>query len=160
VKKFINLTNGLAWGHLVAPDGYVRIQSTYLEQKHFSKVIEDLDYTFLLPLVSGEECVVLDASHRSGGVSRAIYQGLPWIKYVVELRCKGLESQDIRVKGNNVAPYFKEQAARLSSRAKVKLAYAKKFAKLDQDPLRLSGRGLKTIHDGDYDHFVEIYHAM
>lgn len=154
---FANLTNGLEWCKLLRPDGYVRIQSTHLEQKLWSKVIEDLDYTFLLPLVAGQRCVVLDGSHRKDGVSRAIYQGLPWIKYVVELRCKGIESQDIRVKGNNVAALFAYESRKLSQNAKAKLAYAKKFADAYGEPVRLEGRSVTTVYDGDYDHFAEIY---
>ena len=159
---FVNMTNGLEWVSLLRPDGLIRIQSTHLEQKLWSQVIEDLDYTFLIPLVAGCECVVLDASHRKDGVSRAIYQGLPWIKYAVEVRCKGLNPQDVRVKGNNVAPYFKQQISRLSDRAKAKLSYAKKFTAniYDQDPVRLSGRSIFTGYDGNYKFYKELYHEM
>ena len=147
---------------MLRPNGLVRIQSTHLEQKLWSQVIEDLDYTFLVPLVAGCECIVLDASHRKDGVSRAIYQGLPWIKYAVEVRCKGLNPQDVRVKGNNVTAYFQQQVSQLSSRAKAKLSYAKKFTVsiYDREPVRLSGKSIFTAYDGNYALYKEIYHEM
>ncbi len=157
---FVNMTNGLEWIRLLRPDGLVRIQSTHLEQKLWSRVIEDLDYSFLIPLVSGTECTVLDASHREDGKARAIYQGIPWIKYVVELRCKGYTPKGVRVRSNDVTEYFAEQARKLSPRAKAKLDYAKKFtAPNDFGPVRLEGRSIKTVYDGDYDYFRTLMHS-
>lgn len=168
MKTFLNLTNGLEVAGLIKHDGYVRIQSTHLEQKLWSRVIEDLDYSFLLPVVSGAQVRVVDTSHRPDGVSRAIYQGLPWIRFALQtevLQLGNPEATRVFVKGMNCSCYFSHQVRRLSPAAKQKLRYLRKFVPrtagvmVTGHDIRLEGMSAHTERDGDYAYFVNHYHS-
>lgn len=149
--NFLNLTNGLEYAPLMKVDGFVRIQSTHCEQKLWSRVIEDLDYSFLLPLVQGVDIHVYDTSHRPDGNPRALFQGLEWIRFVVERRT--FERDYVpRVHNQNVVAYFRGESDRLSEYGKAKLKYLRKFARPGV-ALRLTGHSKHTKRDGDYDYF-------
>lgn len=127
MKIYLNLTNGLEY--LKELPSYkwkfVRIQSTKCEQKDWNFIIEDLDYEFLFDVGRGEIVYVFDKSERKE-MSRALYQGLEWIKYVLNRRWLGKIIVP-KVKDNNVSTYFDIQYNKLSRRAKKKLDYVKKF---------------------------------
>lgn len=156
---FLNLSNGVVYPGPF--DGLVRIQSTWCEQKLWSRIIEDLDYTFLIPLALGRRCVVVDVSARKAE-PRAIYQGLPWIKFALETHdwfhnnpgdanraFLIAHPEAAYVKGMNVGPYFMEQYLQLSDAAKVKLKYQQQFASYGV-PIRLNGLSINSSIDGDY----------
>jgi hypothetical protein len=129
IINYINLSSGLIW--LDEPTGpinninYVRIQSTTCEQKRWSEIIEDLSEDFFVHLALGHTCVVWDGSAKKD-VSRALYQGLPWILYACELNWYGQAKIPV-VRGNNVNSYFFQCYQKLSNRAKKKLTYLKKY---------------------------------
>lgn len=127
MKIYLNLTNGLEY--LKELPSYkwkfVRIQSTKCEQKDWNFIIEDLDYGFLFDVAGGEIVYVFDKSERKE-MSKALYQGLEWIKYVLNRRWYGKIIVP-KVKRNNVSIYFNTQYNKLSRRAKKKLDYVKKF---------------------------------
>jgi hypothetical protein len=150
---FLNLTNGIEYlQHFAGPVRFVRIQSTACEQGLWNKIIEDLDYTFLMFLAQGYECVVLDYSNKNA-LSRALWQGVPWIEYVLHRRWL---RQDINifVKSHNSKEFFSQKYAELSKAAKNKIDYAKKF--LNCKIIRLRKMGLRTSHDGDYDYYRKL----
>lgn len=104
---FINLSSGVAW--LATDDGpkdwsFVRIQSTACEQKRWGFIIEDLSYEFLIHAAMGNVCRIWDTSARKK-VSRAIYQGLPWVKYAVERVWFSRRSPAL-VRGFDASEYF------------------------------------------------------
>ena len=85
MRAYANLTSGISAAAYGPPDGYVRFQSTLLEQKQWGKFIREVDYNFLADLAKGEMVVVTDRvtpDHMKWG-SRAQWQGLPLIEYVV-----------------------------------------------------------------------------
>lgn len=153
MKIYANLTNGIS----EIPDGLplrcVRIQSSHCEGKKWDLILRDLDYTFLMDLASGEEVVVVDASHRGSGMSRAVFQGIPWIRFALERRWFNRPNTPF-VKGMNVFPYFDEAYYKISRKTKNKLDYVKKF--LTTDEIKLSGRSVYTSHDGQYDWYKSV----
>jgi len=156
MKYYLNLTNGIEWildlDVPVKDIGCIRIQSTKCEQKDWSYIIEDLDYQFLLDLALGEDVIVLDCSPKKD-VSRALYQGVEWIKYVLNRRWFDRE-ENCFVKGNKVNNYFKEEYKLLSRRAKNKLDYVKKF--IITDKIYLQGMCKTTSMDSNYEGYKQI----
>lgn len=156
MKYYLNLTNGIEWVQdlnvPIKDIGCIRIQSTKCEQKDWSYIIEDLDYQFLLDLALGEDVVVLDCSPKKD-VSRALYQGVEWLKYVLNRRWFDRE-EDCFVKSNKVNNYFNEEYKLLSRRAKNKLDYLKKF--LLTDKIYLQGICKGTSMDSNYEGYKQI----
>ena len=129
---FLNLTNGLEmlltrrrldW-HMV------RIQSTWCEQKRWSAIVEELSDEFLFFLAQGVRCEVMDYNSKDRP-PRALWQGLPWIKYATE-RCWFDRHRRVYVRGNDVTRYFGECYDELGERAKKKLNYARRFLTCDR----------------------------
>ena len=126
-KLFLNLTNGIESlkTYPIKDAHFIRIQSTYCEQKRWGKILQDLDYDFLMYLAKGEDCVVHDYSaHKK--ISRALYQGIPWIRYAI-LRTWGLYIHSVFVKNYNVTEYFKKCYDKLTEEDLRKINYVKKF---------------------------------
>jgi len=141
---YANLTNGIEMLH---SGPFVRIQSTACEQKRWSFIIEDLENDLLLHLARGYHCVICDCGHN--GEPRALWQGLPWIRYVLERVWLG-HVTPVLVRGHNVENYFAGQYEQLSVRAKTKLRYFRRF--LATTEIFLRGQWRATEHDGQY-HF-------
>ena len=84
--NYLNLTNGLEYMSEIKKFGFdfkfVRIQSTYCEQKLFDRLIQDLDYNFLFDIAQGNIIRIYDTS-RNKKQSRALYQGVEFIKYSI-----------------------------------------------------------------------------
>src|SRR3989304_3594428 len=154
IKHFINLTNGIEALLYNAPDGigFIRIQSTACEQKRWDFILQDLDNNFLMWLAIGAECVVIDFGANKN-VPRAIYQGLEFVRYVLNRRWLGLAIKPI-VRGNNVSEYFSEQYDKLSDSTLKKLDYFKKFLLCHE--IKLSSIASETCHDGQYEYYKEI----
>lgn len=148
IRHFLNLSNGLEF----APDlkvswGLVRIQSTWCEQKRWWPIIQDLDYTFLLALASGEPVFVYDTSAQKD-TSRAIYQGLEWVKYACNRVWFDNTTVPI-VRGNDCSSYFAECWKEKTEPAIRKLRYCKKFVL--SSGISLSTVCRRSIFDGKYD---------
>jgi hypothetical protein len=153
---YLNLTNGLEDFH-VENFRVCRIQSTALEQKLFSKVIEDLDYDLLFNLASGNKCIIHDFSARKKE-SRALYQGIPWIKYYLTRFWFDKELNPCNVKSINCRTYFKEVYEKIDHCNKVK--YFKRLIgnnELSNRNVHLEGTCRKTSHDGDYKFYSDIF---
>ena len=133
----------------------IRIQSTACEQKRWSFILEDLSYEFLIHAAMGDTCRVWDTSARKE-VSRAIHQGLPWIKYAMERRWFAKSAAAI-VRGCNAEGYFDQCYRQLSDRAKGKLDYASKF--LATDTVRFDSRCKQSGLDGKYDELSAMLQA-
>jgi len=145
---YLNLTNGLEFCSLYPNHKYVRIQSTYCEGKFWQRIIQDLDYDFLLNIVSGKKVIVVDASGKKN-IPRSLYQGIPWIEYVLSRRWlhKVIKS---KVKGIPCGEYFEEQYKNLSRPTKKKLDYVKKFLNSNLSEIKIKCISYSTKHDGDY----------
>lgn len=152
---YLNLTNGIEALQIFPIDNikFVRVQSTKCEQKDWSFIIEDLDYNFLFDLAAGNEVVVIDFSARKKK-PRSIYQGFIWIEYVLNRRWFNKKIVPF-VKNHNVQKYFDFQYDRLSSRAKKKLDYVKKF--LFAKNILLHTISYSTNLDSNYDAYKKIW---
>jgi hypothetical protein len=146
-KHFVNLTNGIeAIRHIEGEYSFIRIQSTACEQKRWDFILQELDYNFLVSLALGYECVVYDYGANKP-VPRAVYQGLEFVRYVLNLHWFGRETPAY-VKGHNAAGYFRLVHAQLEERTLKRLDYFRKFLLADRLNLRVVTDA--TTHDGDY----------
>ena len=128
----MNLTNGLAC--TVENPRYLRIQSTWCEQKLWADVLWTLGADFYYHLARGEQIIVHDQSERRRE-TRACWQGLAWVRYCCE-RAWGLPvSPPIMRGGHSAEGYFQTQYEALPERIHTYLAYYKQQA---TGPLLLS----------------------
>lgn len=155
-KHYINLTNGIDYIDELSKCKFiykfVRIESTACEQHLWDKVIHELDYNFLLDLALGYNVVVYDTSvHKD--TSRAIYQGLEFIKFVLNLVWFN-KKIEIKIHDNNhmnCTNYFMEEYKKLKDSTIKKIKYVKKF--LNTDKIFLIGASKHTKFDGNYEHY-------
>jgi hypothetical protein len=165
---FFNLTNGigalkfinnpinkdlLGLGPIKDPH-FVRIQSTACEQKRWDFILQDLDHTFLLNLAIGNDCIVWDCSHK--GKSRALYQGLSWIKFALQVYWFE-QFQTPFVKTCKVTDYFNQcytEYVHNNAPLEKKLGYYVKFLNLEKE-IHLSGKWFQTPDDGNYELFAK-----
>lgn len=153
MRHFVNLTNGIeAVPNITEPYAFIRIQSTACEQKRWDFVLQELDYTFLLALASGEVCAIYDYGANKP-VPRALYQGVEWVRYALTRRWLGVEVTPY-IRGHQVLRYFRECYAALDRRTFAKIDYVRKF--LNTDELRIDVRTGSTEHDGNYEYYARI----
>lgn len=158
-RTYLNLTNGLefitahtdSWGSTLP---VVRIQSTACEQKRWDFILQDLDYQFLIDLALGFDVVVIDGSARKSE-SRAVYQGLVWIKYALTRLWLSKASTTV-VRGTDCSTYFAHCFAELDRSTIAKLKYVKKF--LATDEVHLSGICFGSTLDGNYEKLIQQLH--
>lgn len=110
-------------------------------------------------LALGHECVVYDFGARKP-IPRAVYQGLEFVKYVLNRRWLGKEyvtnvnrsrNEDRK---NNCNEYFSKCYERLEDRTKKKLDYFLPY--INTDGINLKCITACTKHDGDKEFYREI----
>jgi hypothetical protein len=112
----------------------------------------------LLALAVGDEVIIYDAGSRSkNGVSRVVWQGIPFIKYALHVAwdIPVTAASEPRVKAHVVTGYFDEVLGGLTDAAIKKLRYFKKFA--DTNVINLEGVTKPSVHDGRGD---DIYRSL
>ena len=151
--NYINLTNGIETIPTLSGNyKFIRIQSTICEQKLWDKLIQELDYDFLMNLALGNECIVYDFGARKP-IPRAVYQGLEFVKYVLCRRWLNKEyiSNVNRTKNkerkNNCNDYFDKCYWALQNRTKKKLDYFLPY--INTEEIKLEHITDCTQHDGD-----------
>ena len=172
LKIYINLTNGLEFlkfpltrelfllQHRYSSDpktyfnglrdvAFVRIQSTWCEQKRYGDIINALSDDLLMNLAIGNECYIFDASRRKRG-SRALWQGVNFIRDALMFFLFG----KTRKHPNGMHVDFENRIKSLNKNAVNKLKYYKKF--LITSEIALNAVCAKTEHDGDYEYFKSI----
>jgi len=124
--NYLNLTNGLQAieRNELEYYRYLRLQSTACEQKRWDFIIQDLDNDFLMNLALGNDCVVYDYSEKKN-CTRALYQGLEWVKYVLSRRWFGADVIPL-VRGHNCQKYFDDCYNKLDKKTFRKIDYFKK----------------------------------
>lgn len=104
---YANLTSGAELSPIGAR--VVRIQSSHLEAFALWNVVADLDYGFLFD-AAFRGVILHDCGSRRGAVSRAQWQGVPWILWAYErarARCeRDAIAQPVLINGVNVAHDF------------------------------------------------------
>lgn len=155
---YVNLTTGLEYFDHPAfgldfndVTGFTRLQSTALEQVRYDEFITQVPDDMIFRLALGQECWVYDAGSRSpNGVSHVIWQGLPFIKYVLWRTWfphTPLPEKPV-VHQMNVSGFFELQYEALSPRNYKRLAYPRRRG-FDPRRPRLHGAPLRAEHDGD-----------
>jgi hypothetical protein len=150
---YVNLTNGLEAIEKLKEFRTIRIQSTACEQKRWDFIIQDLDNDFLFNLAIGNLCIVYDYGANKK-VSRALYQGIPFIKYCLEKYwLKEIQTVPI-VRDNNCSAYFNDMYKILDKRTFKKLDYFIKF--LNTTVINLKIISASTKHDGDINFYKNL----
>lgn len=139
---YTNLSRGILCPHQDWLDGegypkkWVRIQSTQCEQKLWADVLKTLGPQFYMDVASGERVMVHDHSERDRE-SRAMWQGLSWIRFALNREWFGKETHSVVRNGCNVTPYWKRAFNNLSRPDRAQLKYYGSFALLDLEEVRL-----------------------
>ena len=137
----INLTTGLEWN--IEADSYSRLQSSHLESKAWQKFIDSVDDNILYNLARGNDVNIYDTSSRNlDGISRVVWQGIPFIKYTLE-RTWELPQNKPFFKGHNVARLLNDLYNQLN---KKRIRYYSKF--VCTDTVRLNGYSKRSLLDG------------
>ena len=147
---YLNLTNGLEAleNFYFSNLDFIRIQSTKLEQHLLEDVLMDLDYDFLMHLALGYRVRIYDFSIKK--TSRAMWQGVKWIEYVLN---KIWFNRKIKIeRGMHI--YFEEKYKELSKKARKKIKYFRKFLKTDHLDIGVICEA--TQFDGDYDYYSSV----
>jgi hypothetical protein len=124
---FINLSNGLACAD--RPEGdvhFLRLQSTWCEQKRWADVLATIGPDFLFHLATNDVLIIHDRSERPR-LTRALWQGVPWVRYACQ-RAWGLPVERALVRGGvDVSTYFEKQYVAIAPRLVRQIAYFGKY---------------------------------
>jgi hypothetical protein len=126
--NFINLTNGI---QAIEDYGlkdlhFIRIQSTWCEQKEWERIILTISDDFLMHAALNVPCVVYDYGANKP-VPRAIWQGLEWIKFVLT---RIWYNEDYRIEGRGgvaMENYFNSEIHKLSETVWNRIAYYRRY---------------------------------
>ena len=154
VKFYLNLTNGIEALEKQGfrDGGFIRIQSTACEQGRWDFILQELDYNFLMDIALGNNVCVVDFGANKE-VPRALYQGVAFIKYVLNRRWLNTIIQPT-VRGNDCAKYFDECYRNLDKRTLKKIDYFRKFVKTKEiEIFRVSA---PTDKDGNYEYYRDL----
>lgn len=164
IHHFLNLTNGIEAlpkiKSLGEPYSFIRIQSSLCEAKNWQKLLAELDYDFLMHLAIGDTCAVHDYSQQKES-PRAIFQGLQFIRYVLERRWFGFQGK-ILIKGKDCTEYYQNEYDKIfihsqdkyKDSIKSKLDYFKPY--LAKSYISLVSCPGKTIHDSKKEFYRNI----
>lgn len=159
-KIFINLTSGIDAIEREGLDpsqlSFIRIQSSHCEEHQWEQILTGLDSNFLLHAALGRRCIVYD-SGSDGDLSKAVYFGLEWIKYVLNRRWLGRDYIP-DVKGKNTEEYFEQEYYKLSKKCKRRIDYFRKL--LLTGEIHIEGRCVKSVHDNQYEYFREMLRTL
>lgn len=149
---YLNLTNGIEYLKQFNNVRYIRIQSTACEQKRWEYILSQISDDFLLNLAIGKMIIVFDTSARKE-VSRALYQGLEFIKWVIYKEWFDIDYK-ADVKGYNCQQYFEEQYRTIDKTIKKKYKYFRKFLLCDRINLEYICK--QSGLDGNYEEYATI----
>ncbi|MEU6719761.1 hypothetical protein ABZ897_50615 [Nonomuraea sp. NPDC046802] len=122
---YLNLTRGLLCAPHVPDPRYLRLQSTWCEQKRWADVLWTLGPDFYQHLASGP-VTVHDVSERPR-TTRACWQGLAWVRFACERLWKAPSSPAIVRNGHDMTAYFAGELARLDQRVTKFVRYFSSF---------------------------------
>ncbi|GAA3832383.1 hypothetical protein GCM10022226_62010 [Sphaerisporangium flaviroseum] len=112
---YLNLSRGLLCAPHVEQPRFLRLQSTWCEQKRWADVLWTLSPDFYYTLAIGQALTVHDVSERPR-VTRACWQGLAWVRFA----CARLWGTDRGPapgrSGMDMSPYFTRELNALDRR--------------------------------------------
>lgn len=106
--------------------GFLRLPSTWCEQKLWYRILESLSTEFYIA-ASGWEVVVHDRSEKARR-TRAQWQGLSWVRYALNRRWHGTETVEVSRNGMVVSPYWDHIYRNMPKRTKNLLDYYGSFS--------------------------------
>lgn len=160
VKHYINLTNGIEAipEYNLSHYSFIRIQSTACEQHLWDRLLQELDYDFFMNVALGIECVIYDYGTRKP-VSRAVYQGVEFIKFVLNKFWYGVTDEVFITRSRNsahkvnVTDYFNKAYYSLSEQTRTKLKYFQPFL---GGKVNIRCITSSTTHDNDKEFYAQI----
>lgn len=155
IRHYINLSNGIeALPSLVAEHDrvrFMRLRSTDCEHKHWAEIIDTLPDDFLLDLAAGRRVIVHDraCSDRAGGLSRAQWQGLAWVRYALARADWGPCGASDGGPRSAAPGYWLQVWETIPGATKGRLRWFSKWVQVDE--IRLECQGGIAEHDGDHE---------
>jgi hypothetical protein len=154
-KYFVNLTTGIEF----LPDlegveiHFLRLQSTACEQGRWNYILNTVDANFLMYLALGAECFVFDMTSRYGGrrPSRAIWQGLEWIKYSLN---RAWFDEEIECPYGQHKHFQNIYDHNLYKKTKRRLKYFKNF--LHTEAIDVKTFCHRTVKDSDFNFYRKV----
>jgi hypothetical protein len=150
-RNYVNLSNGIEALAGLDPVSvrFMRLQSTDCEHKHWAQILDGLPDDFLIDLALGRMVVVHDrsCSMRCGGLSRAQWQGLAWVRYALSRAGWGVVDPGTTVRGNDVSSYWRECWDKLPGDTVGRMRWYSRWVQVDT--IRLECHGGLVLHDGD-----------
>lgn len=105
--EFVNLTRGLLCGRDVEAGRYLRVQSTWCEQKRWSDVLLTTSPDLFFHAAQGHVCVVHDRSERER-LTRAQWQGLSWLRFACSTAWYGKAEPEYARRGQRIDGYWQQ----------------------------------------------------
>lgn len=168
---YLNMTDGLEALPILQeaniPMSRIRfssIQSTHLEQKNLDFMLNRLGPDFLMNLALNRTCIVIDFG-TDKTISRAIYQGIPFIKYCLEkiwFDCVPdkviIQAREYDATYQNVTDLYARWFHNLNRRTKSYLRRFKKYANINNfdNTVKLLGISQRTTLDGKSEYYIDI----
>jgi|WetSurMetagenome_2_1015567.scaffolds.fasta_scaffold162263_2 hypothetical protein len=163
-KHFVNLTNGIEHIEELLEMGcdvnFVRIQSTTLERKDWSKLMHDLDHNLLMYLALGYDCYFYDCG-TNRTLSKTCSVGVHLVNYILQRRWTGQIPPAVRFSKNGRHKYnedkfydyvynhlFTYNQDGEKAKLKKKIDYYRKYAVGDIGDIIPASRS--TSNDGNY----------
>ena len=151
---YVNLTDGLEAVDDLVSCGidknslrFSMIQSTHFEQKNIDAAINRLGPDLLMNLALGKTCVVVDYG-TDKELSRAVYQGIPFIKYALERCWFGRDPDEISIVSREsdadprpASDVFRRWYKNLDRRTK---GFIRRFKVYATDPIALKTNNCKV----------------
>ena len=154
--NYINLTNGIERIPELTDYRFIRIQSTHCEQKRWDDILRNLSDDFILNVLLGNEINIYDYGANKE-IPRAVYQGVEWIKYVLNLYYLGIEVTPF-VRKHNCLTYFQECYKLISDETFRKLSYHRKYTFTKK--INVNCITSNTKHDGDSQYYGDILRSF
>jgi hypothetical protein len=123
--EFVNLSRGLSCS--VEQPRYMRIQSTWCEQKRWADVLWTLPADAYYHLAQGYRCIVHDQSEKPRQ-TRAQWQGLSLVRFVCGVAWYETAPAEHSRSGMHISPYWAEQYNGLPERLLTYVARFKEWA--------------------------------
>ena len=127
VHEYVNLTNGLACLPHIESPRYLRLQSTWCEQKRWQDILWATPPDLFMDLATGNPLVVHDVSERPRW-TRACWQGLEWIRVASSRAWALAPPEPLSERGGRaMRQYLMAQYALLPRQTKGMLRYYKRY---------------------------------
>lgn len=166
---YVNETNGIqalpVLGELGIPARFCYIRSTHFESKATSTAIANLPQDLLLSAALGENILIIDYGACKDR-SRAVYQGVPYVKYVLDRAWLGLCPEKVWIRprsntrelmretGNTFDAWYREVGKKNKKRLRVYQEIARE--NLREDGVSLTGISEATVHDNDKLYYARV----